>query len=190
MASPAATITAHTAVFSRESTHSSHATMHATAHAATHTAAYAAHRTAHTLTLLTLLTCRHLSSLLLQSHSIHADSLVVEEAISSVSSHSGTSASHRTLNLFGHSVCGVIFASLAHVKSSSISGIPTTLTIEIKIRIVQRLRITFEIIASRSEVEILRKIAFLLSLGGDRLHMMIVSLTLSTLHHKLMNSFI
>ena len=187
MASPAATITAHTAVFARETTHSSHSTTHATGHAA-------AHRTTHTLTLLTLLltllTCCHLSSLLLQSHSIHADTLVVEEAITFVSSHSGTSASHRTLNLFGHSVCGVVFASLAHVKSASISGIPTTLTIEIKIRIVQRLRITFKIIASRSEVEILRKIAFLLRLSGDRLHMMIVSLTLSTLHNKLMNSFI
>ena len=135
-------------------------------------------------------TRRRLSSLLLQSITIHADSLVVEEAITSVSSHSGTSTAHRTLNLFRHSVCGIEFASLAHVKAASIASIPTPLAIEIEVHVVQRLRITLKIIASWSEVEFIRQIALLLSLGGNRLHMMIVSLTLSTLHYELMNFMI
>ena len=131
-----------------------------------------------------------MSSLLLQWHSIHANSLVVEEAITSVSSHSGTSTSHRTLNLFRHSVCRIEFASLAHIKAASIASVPTSLTIEIEVHVVQRLRISLKIIASWSEVEIIRQIALLLSLGGDRLHMMIVSLTLTTLHYELMNFMI
>ena len=190
MASPAAAITAYTAPFASKTTrssHASHATAHTAAHAATNNTRYAAHRTTCTLT---LLTCRHLSPHLLQSHSIHADTLVVEEAISSVSSHSWTSASHRTFNLFGHSVGRIVFTSLAHVKPTSIAGIPAAFTIQIEVHVVQRLGVTLKIIASWSKVEILWQIAFLLGLGGDRLHMMIVSLSLTAFHNKLVNFMI
>ena len=185
MASPAATIAAHTASFTTETTHATtHTAAHATTHATAHSTTHAAHRTTHTLT------CRHLSSLLLHWHSIHAHALVVEEAITSVSSHSGTSASHRTLNLFGHSTGRIEFASLAHVKSASITVIPTAFTIKIEVHVVQRLRITLKVIASWSEVEIIRQIAFLLCLGSDCLHLVVVFLTLTSFLHELINFMI